>query len=224
MKRLRLGIPLIFAFCASVFAQTGENLTCPTISISGPAGIVEPGEIGNYSAQVDAKGQALAIEYFWTTSSGKIVGGQGTPNIEVELPVFNILTLVTIKIKGFPDGCPNTAIESVPSCDGLPTPVKLDEFFDPALAGNKPALDKIVVAMNDNPNDQLYVFFAYKKGTLRKSMSNHQEKVFKYLTAAGLDGSRITFHSMENRVELVQFWRVPPGAGNPTCPECETPR
>ncbi|MEJ7849229.1 MAG: hypothetical protein WKF92_14195 [Pyrinomonadaceae bacterium] len=75
--------------------------------------------------------------------------------------------------------------------------------------------------MNESPNDQLYVFFGYNKADLQNAMDTEQRTIFKYLTANGLDGSRITFHTVKKGVDLVQFWRVPPGAANPTCDECE---
>ncbi len=82
-------------------------------------------------------------------------------------------------------------------------------------------LKRIVRILNDNLNNQLFVIFGYKKGTPQKAINVRREKIFKYLTANGLDGSRITFHVTQSRIELIQFWRIPPGAQNPICKECE---
>ena len=86
---------------------------------------------------------------------------------------------------------------------------------------NRLELKRIVRILNDNLNNQLFVIFGYKKGTPQKAINVRREKIFKYLTANGLDGSRITFHVTQSGVELMQFWRIPPGAQNPICKECE---
>lgn len=86
MKKLLLFIIFSVLLCTSIFAQTGGKALCPELSISGPAGIVQSGETANYSADIDLKGEKFNIEYVWSVSSGKIIGGQGTRLIEVEQP------------------------------------------------------------------------------------------------------------------------------------------
>jgi len=197
-------------------------LTCPNLSLSGPAGIPKPNGIVRYTANVDTKGQVLNLEYIWRLSKGDIINGQGTPNIEFKWPDLESGNLmVTVEVKG-PEGCSTKADELV-HWDAAPKPIKLAPFEGSSSAENEVEMNKIVRMLNDNPNNHLFVIFGYKKGTLQQTRSAEQEKRLIYLTASGLDGSRITFHSVQSCVDLVQFWRVPPGAPNPTCKECEQP-
>jgi hypothetical protein len=86
VKKLHSISVFILGLCIASFAQTNTNPPCPTISVTGPAGIVSPGDVARYTVNVDDKGQKLNLEYVWSVSAGSIISGQGTPNIEVKQP------------------------------------------------------------------------------------------------------------------------------------------
>jgi hypothetical protein len=102
-----------------------------------------------------------------------------------------------------------------------PEPIKLAQFDGSKFVGDKLELNKIVREMNDNPNDQLYVYFAYKQEPAGKPAQERERHAVDYLAAATGDLSRITVVRIFDGVNLVQFWRVPPGADNPICRECD---
>ena len=74
--------------------------------------------------------------------------------------------------------------------------------------------------MNDNPNNQLYVYFAYKKEPVDRAALKREQSVSAYLAKAIGDASRVAIVRLFNGVDLVQFWRVPPGADKPECEGC----
>ncbi len=220
MKKLASISACILALSIASFAQTDPDPNCPTISVDGPAGVVSPGDIARYTVNVDDKGRKQNLEYLWSVSAGEIISGQGTPGIEVRQPENARLT-VTVKVNGVPEGCPNISSETSSGCDGLPISVKLAQFDGATFIGNKLDLDKIVREMDDSPNDQLYIYFAYKNEPAGKTEQNRERRAVDYLADAIGGRERITIVRLFDGVDLAQFWRVPPGASNPLCDGCD---
>lgn len=220
MSKLCISAFFIIAFCTFTIAQTEENADCPTLYVTGPAGIVMLNDVSRYTATVDAKGRVLNLEYIWSVSTGEIVSGQGTPSIEIKRSELSGLT-ATLEVKGFPAGCANTASETSFMCNGLPIAEKLVQFTLSTSAENRLKLNQVIRVLADNRNDQLYVFLTHKEETTQEKRSALERRIFEYLTTGGVDGSRITLHSQQGIVELAQFWRVPPGADDPRPPLLE---
>lgn len=219
MKQLLSIIFLLFCLSLPLIAQTPQPSDCPSLSVFGPPGIVNPGDSGTYNAEVDAKGKQLDLEYVWSVSAGKILNGQGTVTIQVEQPRTEQLT-VTITVKGFPEGCSNTASE-VYFVDPAPEPVKIAHFDTLLQESDSQQLKEIIDELRSHPNNQIYIFLDYTPGTAKEIMERQERKLFLALTNAGIDGSRIMFQRFMDGPNVVQFWRVPPGAENPICDECE---
>src|ERR1044072_8384610 len=127
MKNILIVSILVLAFAFAVSAQTNQDLSCPTVSVSG-GGMPGPKDPMSFTAHVDTKGKDLILEYIWTVSSGNIASGQGTPSITVERDADENVT-ATLEIKGFPEGCPNTSSESS-IWDPSPQAIKVGEFLN----------------------------------------------------------------------------------------------
>jgi len=76
MKRIIFTVILILAFCLATSAQSSEN-SCPTILLTGPAEVTQPGESVLYNAKIGKEAVKYNIEYIWTVKNGKIIEGQG---------------------------------------------------------------------------------------------------------------------------------------------------
>ena len=125
MKRLLLVAGFALAFCVGAFGQTTTvDPLCPGISVTGPAGITEPGGTAAYTLDITNE-QGKAYEYIWSVSSGEIVSGQGTKSILVKTPENHAGMTATVQVKGTPVGCANLASESSSCCDRAPSAVKL---------------------------------------------------------------------------------------------------
>ncbi|MEJ7849228.1 MAG: hypothetical protein WKF92_14190 [Pyrinomonadaceae bacterium] len=149
MKNLLAIITLSLILFTPIVAQTDVKSACPQLSITGPAGVFNPGEVATYIAEIDSPDDSLNIEYVWSVSSGRIISGQGTRTVKVEQPgseASGSNLTATVEVKGFPEGCPTTASESIIICfpEGA---VKLDEFYDALTVGNHSTLDNIIAAM-----------------------------------------------------------------------------
>lgn len=70
---------------AEVYADCETIYLCPVLSVDCPAGEVEEGQTVRFKAHV-VGGDLRVVNptYRWTVSAGKIVAGQGTPEIAVE--------------------------------------------------------------------------------------------------------------------------------------------
>jgi hypothetical protein len=198
--------------------QTGSN--CPTVSVTGPSGVIPAGEISTYKASIDRKGKVLKLEYVWSVSSGNIVAGQGTSRIEVRESNGSCIT-ATVEIKGFPESCPSTASEF--ACgDPAPQPTKLDEFVG-SLA--KVRTERFIEAFNKAKDDsyaQVYIFISGARRNPESSIRKKRQILMKHITiTCRYDTQRVTFVDVDNKQDdRVTIWLVPAGA-NPPNPEAQ---
>lgn len=109
---------LLFIACLTLQiaarAQEAGNLPCPKISIMGPAAAVyvENGEPMVFTVSLENKPENLKLEYVWNVTAGKIVEGQGTPTIEVDIKGLSSQSITaTVEIKGLPENCLKTVSE-----------------------------------------------------------------------------------------------------------------
>lgn len=129
---------LILSFILSLIATPTYSQTCPTIRLSCPAGEAEAVISVNVSGADPSK-----LTYKWILSPGKIISGQGTPTLNMDLREAGGLTFtVTVEVGGLPQGCPNTASCSNIYCDVVVSR-KFDEYGDLSWEEEKQRLDKL---------------------------------------------------------------------------------
>lgn len=192
------------------------------LSVIGPTGVSQPGKSAMFTAGIAVTGKELPLEYNWTVTGGKILAGQGTATIEVEYPERGTL-MATVEVNGFPEICPKVASEFA-AIDPAPEPIKIAHFDRRLSESDFERLQSIIGEMQNHPNNHVYIFLDYVRGTSAEVMSRQEQKLFLDLTKAGIDGGRITFKKFMDGPDIVQFWRIPPGAENPMCEECEKPK
>ena len=214
MRKLLSVSGIILALWGVTFSQSPENSSCPAIWVSGPLGIVNPGEIARYVANVDTKGNQLDLGYQWSVSAGEIVSGQGTTTLEVKTAEMANLT-VTVDILGLPSGCVNMASETTGCGLRAPDARKIDEFAGPFSDSTRSVLDKVAHTVNDSPYDQLYILSGHLGEQPVNRVLTKETDVIDYLQSRGVERSRISLVEVSSQVELLQFWQVPPGATPP---------
>ena len=170
MRRVAFVLLTITLFSYYAIAQSD----CPSISVTGPAGIVEAGHTGTYSVNISPlAGGQLKLEYLWSTSVGTIVRGQGTKAIEVSQP--NGVT-VTVTVTGLPQGCPNIASETA-SWDPAPDAVKIDVIrsFETGRYENEVAA--FAKELEENPDNQGFIFFDHNTKVTKTDMAQKEKIV-----------------------------------------------
>lgn len=114
MRRIFLTLIAFLAFQIAAFGQT-ENSPCPKISIQAPNNVIrsESGDPMVFTALVDDKREEEKFEYIWTVSAGKIVGGQGTPIVELDVKNLETQNITaSVEVKGLPQNCAKTASDT----------------------------------------------------------------------------------------------------------------
>jgi len=214
MKRTLWVLIFLLSVCACAVGQSARSSECPTISVTGPAGIIKKGEIAYYTANIGATTENYNLEFIWGIESGTIISGQGTTRIGIA-NVERAQT-VTLEVKGLPIGCPAKASEFGSWCPA-PQAEKLDEFDGSLNSIPDDRFGKVVAAVQNNPNSQLFIFVP-PIATIKSALAARFDSVIH----ERVDGPRITFIDAPVKSNLVQIWLVPPGATPPAkCEGCE---
>jgi len=77
MLRLSIILFLVLAVGGISVAQERAPDKCPSVSVSGPSGVVGPGESGLFTATVDDGHDGKTVTYNWSISRGT-----GNPSLD----------------------------------------------------------------------------------------------------------------------------------------------
>src|SRR5688572_28864529 len=197
--RIALAVAL---FCVAAAAQAGAPSSCPTIFVTGPAGVLNPGDTATFTVTVEApEPEKQNLQYLWTVSSGEIITGQGTTSVEVRRGSLSDLT-AAVEVRGLPQACPNTHSARHAQCEGVPVPALIEQIVDVG-AIHRADFDAIAREMNDNPTNQLYVFFGYASEALKEADRRREREVTDYLGLAIGSRARITTERVFGAAQLI---------------------
>ena len=187
---------------------------CGTLSVSGPAGVTQPGDTMTFTATV--AGGSATPTYNWTVSRGTIESGQGTPSIVVRTSMddANQTVTATVNLGGLDPACncPATASESGPVADRV-QPVLIDEFGKLPNDDIRGRLDNFFTELSNNPNNQGYII---NYGT-DAEITARERLITNHINFRKFDRSRITLVRGGDRGNgpETKLYRIPPGAANP---------
>jgi len=215
MKQIFFAVILALVFSVLTFAQS-EKSPCPEIDVS-----IDANELFNltepmlFSVKVGDEAKNLSLEYAWTVTQGKIIEGQGTPSIKVDIAGLNDLNITaTVEIKGLPKNCAKIASET--GSVVIDYRAKLFNEYG-KLSANKirEHLKSLYVELGNNSKFKGYII-NYGTDTeiaIREKQIRKARNFLKY------DASRITIvngGSNPNGTGVwTKVWIVPPGADNP---------
>ena len=192
------------------------NCSCPTIGVSGPAGVTQPGETMTFTANVSGGSQDQTITYNWTVSAGTIESGQGTPSIVVrvprETPPTNVTATLTIGGTRAECSCPTTASETA-GVAPLPQAREVDTFGKLSNDDVKARVQTFYATLANEPTSQGYIIIY---GT-PKEIAARKTQITKAISFLKLDPSRVTIVEGGDKGTgpETHFWVVPPGATPP---------
>lgn len=169
--------------------EPARPCTCPTLSISGPSGVTQPGEAMTFTANVSG-GDSLT--YNWTVSAGTIESGQGTPSITVRTTrdMANSNVTATLNIGGTDPACNcQKEISDSGSVAALPSNITVDEFGPVANDDLKARIDNFYVQLGNNPGAQGYIINYGTAAEIKK----RNAVINAHIRMRGLDASRVTF-------------------------------
>ena len=186
--------------------------SCPTLTVSGPSGITNPGDAMTFTASVSGN-----VTYTWSVSAGTIESGQGTPSITVrttkEMAGSNVTATVDIGGTDPACNCVKTASETA-GVVANPTNTVEDEFGKAENDDVKARVDNFYIQLNNNPNAQGYIINYGTPAEIKK----RKAQIDKAITFRKYDRSRLVWvDGPDNGTGVsTKFIVVPPGAIKPT--------
>ena len=225
---------IVFAACSAVFGQ-GAHYTYP-FSVACPEGVITAGgPVAVVAKFEDGKvGERYAPVYNWSVSQGRIVSGQGTPSLTIEVDRENSGQVVVTLDRTFNEAhfpgvqkSANCSIEIAP----LPQARLFDEF---RTAGSNceegfARLDSFFIDINNNPVDTALIVL-YGDTRDANAARRRATQLRNHFRFRDFDLTRVRMifgPARENGT--TQFWSIPPGAELPTIagaaavPEIERP-
>lgn len=190
---------------------------CPTVDVTGPAGITRPGESMTFTANVSG-GSAGDVTYTWTVSAGSISNGQGSPVITVDTTGLpggsNVTATVTI---GGSNLCADCGTLTDSETAGIqPTPeARLITTINAAVPDViKAQLEGLRTELGNDPNARGYII---NYGTDRQ-IATRERQLQQAISFLGIDASRVTIVRGGDRGNGIEtlVYIVPSGAANPT--------
>lgn len=191
-----------------------KQCECPSLTVSGPSGITNPGDAMTFTANVSG-GTQQSVTYNWTVSAGTITSGQGTPSISVDttgLAGQSVTATVNIGGTDASCGCRTDASETGGVAPN-PDSVLVDEFGAMPNDDIRGRLDLFFAELSNNPNNQGYII---NYGTPAQ-IATREKLIRNHIAFRKFDASRITLvNGGEGTGVSTKLYRVPPGANNPT--------
>jgi len=188
--------------------------SCPSLSVTGPAGVTERGGSMTFTANVSG-GSAQNVTYNWSVSAGTISSGQGTPSIMVTAPsdgTTNVTATVSIGLD-VDCGCTKEASETAPVTQPGDA-ILVDEFGKLPNDDIRGRLDSFFSELSNNPNNQGYII---NYGT-DKEIAARERLITNHIAFRNFDRSRITLvrgGTSADGEPRTKLYRIPPGAENP---------
>jgi hypothetical protein len=187
------------------------NCACPTLSVSGPSGVVTPGQPMTFTATSSGD-----VTYNWSVSNGTISSGQGTSSITVDttgLAGQNVTATVNIGGTDPACGCTTTASETG-SVQARPTANLIDEYGKLSNDDVKARIDGFYTQLNNDPTAHGYIIVYGTPAQIKAARA----QINKAIAFRKYDPSRVTIVEgppMGDEVH-VKLYLVPAGADTPT--------
>lgn len=208
---MKPSLGILIVLLLAVGGVCAQETKCPTLTVSGPAGIPKKEEGMVFKAYV--KGRDTAPSFSWTASGGEIVEGQGTDSIRVMFDEFRRVT-ATVRVSGFPEGCPNTASEMAAITSHAPATIIKEESGHASIGK-----DLVGDAMKNNPGALIWVVIEAKNEASIDPLKSRTIDIWKGFS--DVERSSIHFVIKTTKRDHTTIYLVPPGATPPTCAKDE---
>jgi hypothetical protein len=199
----------ILAFRQNIIAQSERSAECPAISVTGPAGITQPGDTMTFAA-ISQVENAKPGDFRWTVSAGRIIHGQGTPKIDVQTPREMNHTIVTalVEVSGLPKNCPNTASVPAAVSSGF-HPVNIDEFGKLPKNDVRGRLDNFLNELLGNRDHIGFIVLRLPTGKAHQGRFQRRLNLIRYhlFNVRKFPKQRIVIRSERGEMEHTVLWR-----------------
>lgn len=190
-----------------------EAITCPEIKIDGESFQFNKNEFLRFSASTEGGETVYKTDYEWNVSAGKIVEGQGTNQIKVDVTATDAKRITAlVQIKGFAAECGNQAF-AVTEVGMFPYKFAEIEYNYSYLAA---LLDGMYFELNNNPSLKGYVIIYGRRVGNSKEVLRSINTTKQYLQFRRFDMSRVSIvHGGFREQGAVEIYLIPIGVNLP---------
>jgi hypothetical protein len=204
---------------------------CPLLRVGGSSYIPKPADPLEFAASLKSNDKRVQPIFVWQVSRGKIISGQGTEKIAVEVPGnASGKVIARVDVSGFSLECPiETTTAKYQTAVGV---FKFDEYVDICDEDEMARLDDFAIQLQSNPELQAYIVFYegrcysscgydYPRHRPRRPLRGEAEarasRTESYLmNSRNLDRERIFVTSGGHRESwTAELWIVPKGEKPP---------
>jgi len=206
---------------------------CPFLRVSGSPYLAKSNSSLEFKAIVESNDKKIQPAFSWMVSQGKIINGQGTNTIAVELPSGTSGKVIAeVDVGGYSLECPiETTTAEYETAFGVGY-FKFDEYGDICDEDETARLDNFALQLQTNPELEAYIIFYggrcysscgydYPRHRPRRPLKGEAEarvaRIKPYLVnTRGLDSQRIFVVSGGHRESwAAELWIVPKGEKPP---------
>lgn len=187
----------------------GASAQCPTLNVSGPAGVTEPGTSMEFRGVVDAVG--LKLHYSWSVSAGFIVEGQGTPQIKVstDRTMSGVNVTATLEISDSSRGCKAQSSDTSPVAQMMEWE-SVDEWGNLKDNDQRGRLDAFFAELANNPHHTGLIFLRITERERWGVKNGRVQLILDHTRFRQFDRARIWFCLERGEESRTVVYRFPP--------------
>jgi hypothetical protein len=188
--------------------------SCPNVSIYCPD-TVTLGAPVNFTVNLSGGTAGVTPSYNWSITAGTIIGGQGTPSIQVDTTGLAGQSITaSVEVGGYDLRCPANCTVQLPR----KVTSTLTDYYPPIrLNDEKARLDNFAIQLQNEPSAKGYIIVYGGRKANAAEKQKRIKRAQEYLTfTRGIDASRIVTMEGGMRDETTtELWIVPLGADPP---------
>ncbi|HSE30853.1 MAG TPA: hypothetical protein VLA93_04665 [Pyrinomonadaceae bacterium] len=188
---------------------------CPSVQIICPQNVVLDQPL-TFTSNVTGGTNVGTPIYNWSVSAGRIIEGQGTPTIKVDITgLAGQSVKASLSMGGYPMDCSDSCPVQIPIPQA--TCRKFDEFPDISRNDEKARLDNFGIALQNDPTATAYVIVSPGRSAKQGEAQRRTARIVEYLSnSRGIDARRIvTLVGAAKDEMFVELWVCPQGATPP---------
>lgn len=187
---------------------------CPQINIGGDGFQHDRDQPLNFSVVIKGAAAEQNFPLEWSVSSGKIIAGQGTNQIKVDLSESNAENITAgLIVKNLPPECDAHAYLSTKIGS---YPYKIDEFSHVYYSDLSARMDSFYIQLQSDPNTTGYAIIYGARDGKKKDSTMIIHNIRKTIKFRKFDPSRVKIIDGGFREDLsIEFYLVPDGAEPP---------
>lgn len=204
--------------CPTPTVRPEDVAYCPRVSVGSGAYVPRLSGPLSFKASVSDHVRKVSPKFAWSVSRGRIVEGQGTDTIAVELPPGAGGEVVArVEVHGYSLECPVESSAAHAKTTVGVSRFKLDEFGDIRIGDTKARLDNLAIELQNDPTLQAHLVVYGGRGGPRGQVERRADWLKNYLvTTRGLDAARVLTVEGGFREELSgELWLSPRGTPAP---------